>query len=42
VMIDFFQACYFCSCSTNDKMKICCNIKSDVLFHAVFMVFANY
>ena len=40
-VVDFFRACYFCSSSTNDNMKICCNIKSDVLFHAVSLVFAK-
>ena len=36
-----FQPCYFGSCSLNDKMKIWWNTKSDVLFHAVCLVFAE-
>jgi len=39
-MDDVFQVCYFCSISTNDKMKLCSNTKKEVLFQTVSLVFA--
>ena len=39
-MDDVFQVCYFCSISTNDKMKLCSNTKKEVLFQIVSLVFA--
>lgn len=35
----FFACNYFCPSSPNVKMKICCNTKLEVLFHAVVLVF---
>lgn len=38
--VAMFRGCWLGSISANDKMKICSNTISDVLFHAVSLVFA--